>query len=114
MRCLTAAAAAAVDQNEIEITNFRYVHPRETDCVVWQLTDKDKIQRNTKQNRKDTIRKIDVKSLTDKPVRELIINIYLTDRIKKENAIVNEVIKQLRPGNNQFFIEHDKKIIPLK
>ena len=94
MRCLTAAIA---DEN-----------------IKIKKGDKDKIQRNTKQKRKDTIRKIDVKSLTDKPVRELIINIYLIDRIKKENAIVNEVIKQLLPGNNQFFIEHDKKIIPLK
>ena len=70
---------------------------------------KDNIKRNTKQWRKDIIRKIDVKSLTDKPVKELVVTINLTDRIKKENAIFDEIIKQLVPDNNQFYIEHDKK-----
>ena len=70
---------------------------------------KDNIKRNTKQWRKDIIRKIDVKSLTDKPVKELVVTINLTDRIKKENAIIDEIIKQLVPDNNQFYIEHNKK-----
>ena len=29
--------------------------------------------------------------------------------MKKENSIFDEIIKQLKPDKNQFYIEHNKK-----
>ena len=106
--------------DEVEITKVQPVHPRQRlQRTLKQKTDEVKITkvkpRHPRERLQRALRKknqkisVDKEVLQDLPYFNTKIKVNETNKLRRKEAIFNQIINQLPPNNDTYYIKHNKK-----